>query len=79
MSARNKPALVSLPCSVIGWEQFMGGMMAAVQMQKWLSEPNIRGPRSTTRLVVESLQDVCSWPNAKKDLLILTMAVIKLK
>lgn len=61
MSHGNKSALISLSCSVTGWKQFMGSM-ASMQRQRWLSEHRSWGPLSITLPIVESLQDVFSWP-----------------
>lgn len=61
MSPRNWSELVSLSCSVIGWEQFMGSM-ASVKMQRWFLGHSSWGPWSITLPVVESLQGIFSPP-----------------
>lgn len=49
LSSRNRSALVSLSCSVIGWEQFMGNV-ASVQTQGCLPEHSSCGPSSVHSL-----------------------------
>lgn len=60
-SCRNGPALVSLPCSVMFWQQPLGSVTSA-QIWGWISEHSSWSLLSTLFPTAGNLRSTFSWP-----------------